>query len=116
MTKKLKLEEVQKNLEQLVLELQKNGGYLEITKNNHTAAVMIGAEIFAELRVKNPELFVTKKQPNSKWRLRGSLELIGDIEEGSAEISSSILFGDSPKLSKPTKEEKWLRCSLMENG
>ncbi|MFQ5637464.1 MAG: hypothetical protein ACE5IR_05665 [bacterium] len=98
MNKKLSLQEAQENLPELVSELEHSGGYVEVVKNKHTAAVMITLSAFRKLQQQNPELFL-KKKPNTEWKLRGSVELIGDIEEASREISKQILESiDKQKL------------------
>jgi hypothetical protein len=88
MGKKLSLEEVQKNLDEIVSQLQQDGGYVEVVKNHQTAAVIVNSDLFEKLQLH--KVFANRK-PNSDWKLRGSVEIIGDIEEASAEISKSIL-------------------------
>lgn len=90
MKKKLKLEEVQKNLGEVVSSLQQNGGYVEVQKNNHTAAVILSSDEFKKLQRFMPKAS-SEKKPNSDWKLAGSMELVGDIEEASKEISKSII-------------------------
>ncbi len=91
MQKKLNVEVVQKNLDELISKLQQKGGYIEIVKNNHTAAVTINFDEFKKLQRFIPGLLTKKKKGKKGWKLQGSLELVGDIEEASREISKSIL-------------------------
>jgi hypothetical protein len=91
MKKKLNIAEVQKNLDEVIEQLKQNGGYVEVVEGHHTAAVILSIVDFAKLMPFLPKVSPPKKKPEKEWKLRGSMELVGDIEEASAEISKSIL-------------------------
>lgn len=90
MKKKLNLAEVQKNLDEVISQIEQNGGYVEVVKNHHTAAVILNFDEFKKLQRFLPKASPSQKKPKTEWRLRGSAELVGDIEEASAEISKFI--------------------------
>lgn len=91
MKNKLSLEELQKELVEVISQLKETGGYVEVIENHHTAAVILNTVDFKRVQRFLPKRSSPKKKPEKEWRLQGSMELVGDIEEASAEISKSIL-------------------------
>jgi PHD/YefM family antitoxin component YafN of YafNO toxin-antitoxin module len=69
----------------LVESLATNGGTIEITDYGKVAAVMLGYKDYISLLVKAGVPLKPKNQ------LRGSMVLIGDLEETTKEISKLIL-------------------------
>lgn len=57
MKKKLNLSEAQTNLDKVISELEHCGGYIELVKNNHTAAVIINSDEFKNLKRFIPKMF-----------------------------------------------------------
>ncbi len=90
MKKKLSLEEVQKNLSEIIEQLKQNGGYVEVVENHHIAAVILNFDQFEKFKKFIPDLLTADTKAKPDWKIRGSVRITEDFEEASAEISKSI--------------------------
>ncbi len=91
MKNKLRIAEVQKNLNEVIEQLKQNGGYVEVVKNHHTAAVILSIVDFKRLERFLPKSVPSKKREKGDWKLAGSMELAEDFDEFASEPSKLIL-------------------------
>jgi PHD/YefM family antitoxin component YafN of YafNO toxin-antitoxin module len=77
--------QARQNFAPLIEPLATVGGTVEITDYGKVAAVMLGYKDYALL------LAQASAPIKSKMQLRGSAQLIGDLEEATKEISQSIV-------------------------
>jgi hypothetical protein len=88
----LPLTQVRSSLSPLVRELSAENGSVGIAVHGEVCAYLVGAEAFRELRLRAGAV---EQKPS---KLRGSVEILGDLEEGSREAADELVR--SP-LSRP---------------